>query len=131
MMDSTLGWMIDNRDSHFPCSVSFSPRSCFRSSSTMEVNVILDQASSPCREAGFDDSMVSMTFSTPAQLTISRRPVLSPGLRKSSSKKKWLQYPADEVVSTLISSSPTADVQEIPDPGYLPSPFDLGISRHL
>jgi hypothetical protein len=124
---SFMRCLIDNID--IPYSVSFSFRA-FTSSSTMEVNMILDEAGSPCRDAGLDDSMVSMKFSTPAHLTISCRHVVSPSLRKSSSKKKRLQYP-DEVVSTLFSRSPSPNTQEIADPGYLPDPFDLGVSRYL
>jgi hypothetical protein len=86
----------------------------------MEVNVIFDKDASPRRDVGPDDSMVSMKFSTPTQLTISRRLVVNPSLRKSSSKKKRLQYPADEKVSS-------PDVKEIADPGYVPDLFDLGI----
>jgi hypothetical protein len=90
----------------------------------MEVNVIFDKDASPRRDVGPDDSMVSMKFSTPTQLTISRRLVVNPSLRKSSSKKKRLQYPADEKVSS-------PDVKEIADPGYVPDLFDLGILCYL
>jgi hypothetical protein len=70
-----LHCLIDNFDISYNVSSPFQDHLC--PSDAMEVNVILDEASSPCREASLDDSMVSMKFSTPAHLTISRRHVVS------------------------------------------------------
>jgi hypothetical protein len=71
--------------------------------------------------------MLSMKFCILAQLTICHRLVVSLDFWKSSSKKKRLLYPANEVVSTPYSCSSSSDVKEILDLGYIKDPFNLVI----